>query len=1219
NDIKEVLEKVEKESVPSFYFPKYYESKKENFKEGEITKITIKLKDEEAYDEIKKELEEFKKVHFFFLNQLKNKSDKKFEIYVKINSEESILQSEDKDWDIISLQEKYKLLYQELKEEREKQSYKNIPDEPNIAIAFPPDNKEVDAKFYTYLPTKAECEFNVLIHADFALDNARVSIPDNQYNNKILNIAAKMLVNELLTNTKYHDYQNFAKFLMPKDKDDKFAKKVWTELIKDDTLTEILKKVYTEKKSFTSESYELVFEVIDKWSKEKTKRAWGDHYNEIYSKTLKYFCNEDIFIVPIDEQNKTFLPPKKENKKYEHNLFFKQKVEHDISLQYYNLLGGVNNLKLSSFEALGKDLYFHNKITRKFSTLEIIRALKEHESISIIKFIHQLLDNTKEELHQDVKKQLLELKLPTAKDYVKVAYSYINIDENISSLFNNDFAEVDKEQLKDIENIDEFLKKIGVANNKLPCNGNLPFKDECNFPESNLLKDFITNSLEFLDDEMTNQLKTLSWFYDERKEKLFTPEEIFLFKEHDNRKIESIAQEKKSGKYKELYLGLHIDEIEDTIDVNKLIKQLEKMKDKNIDSYHQNIYKKITTQLAKIYKEESSIDTVPLLVISMKNNEFKYINEERSRVVFLETKYKKYKEQIKENYEYIGYFDTNIAHSFIEKTIGIDIFNPNYIIEYKDENNKNINEPKEHNDLKEKLQEEFLPQFFALANEILGSSFEKSDAIKRWENLIIKYAHNVILTIKDKNKSIIVSSTEANDIDVLYIPIKDRQNKPTQIGEVAHDLSSPMENSNLRKFAQVFAEGIFRNQKLKSDFELYITGYLNKDKVLQDEILINKGIEDLNIEQMKNFIKENLLNDTQKSNILEKIKGIGVDINNFNEFKNFELYKSLECSFEDYINKFDDDYKNIIENFVLEYKQYFKDKIAKLIEKNKKKLQILSFKKSKNRESFYDKLKKVKSKNLNYFKIETDIFKLFDIEDIDNSCDSYIEAKIDFEFETDDIANEKFNITTKSNKIKSNDNPIVGSAKQSNENREKEINEQLKNQNRGLGQELKVSFKYTKQLFNIQGLKDDFIEQLKDDTFDYGIDNQKINNYIMGMDKIESKLDFAKKVINIASNKLDGLGYDLVVPIIEDNKIKEILKVELKSTKSKDGEIQVHFSQNEIKRIKYFIEQKDSSFRVWLNCEDNDITVPVCDAVKQLPEQLLFYFEDYILSLGINK
>ena len=70
NEIKSAIE-IAGGKVPSFYFPKYFKSEAQNFRNDAITKITIKLKEgDKAYDELKKELEEFKKAKFFFLNQL---------------------------------------------------------------------------------------------------------------------------------------------------------------------------------------------------------------------------------------------------------------------------------------------------------------------------------------------------------------------------------------------------------------------------------------------------------------------------------------------------------------------------------------------------------------------------------------------------------------------------------------------------------------------------------------------------------------------------------------------------------------------------------------------------------------------------------------------------------------------------------------------------------------------------------------------------------------------------------------------------------------------------------------------------------------------------------------------------------------------------------------------------------------------------------------------
>ncbi|MGM0520356.1 MAG: hypothetical protein ACQERD_12025 [Campylobacterota bacterium] len=1215
--IKEAIQKAGG-IVPSFYFPKYYESNKENFKENEVTKITIKLKDKEAYEEIKKELREFKKAHFFFLNQLKNKNEKKFKIHIKIDAEESTLQSVNKDWHIISLKDKNETLHDELQKTRKEQSYKNIPDEPNIAIAFPPENiddENIDSKFYTYLPTKADCGFNILVHADFALDNARVSIPDNEYNKKILEIAAKLFVNELLINKEQlHCREDFAKFLIPNHKDDQFAKFVWNELKLKNKLTEILKKVYTKETHFSEKSYEIIFSAMEMFTKERGYGAWKDgYYNEIYNETIKYFCNEEIFIVYIDKENKTFLPPKKESKEYTFHLFYKSKENGDTQLDF-SLLKDISNLKVSIFDPLRKEEFIRNNIVRNFSTLEILRALKDvTPSIDILKFVEQLLQSTKEELSQEVKKQLLEMKLPTKDGIKEVKYCFIDIEDEIQKLFSSEFAQVDKDNLSDINALDYFLGKIGVACNRLPYvidnrSVQFPFRENCNYLLSNKLKEFIATSVSFLEDEVIKKLKELKWFYDEKKDKLYAPKDVFLFKSHDNRTIQSIAQEKKNNDLKELYMKFEIEEIDDTSNSNKLIQQLQRMKNEPIDLYHQDIYKKLTYQLSKV-DTDKEID-IPILATDIKSNEVKYV-QIKEKIVFLETKYKQYKEQLKKSYNYIVYFDTNISHEFVQK-LGITVFNPNYTIEYKKDNTGKSTEVATDDELKQKLQKEFLAQFFALAEEVLGSSFEKDDAIKRWENLTIKKAYNVLLTIKDNSQTITVSSTENHDVDVLYIPLKDRYNKPTQVGEVAHDLSNPIENSNLRKFAQVFAEGIFRNQKLKSDFELYITAFLNKDDSLKKEILINKGIEENHIESMQSFIAENLLGKKQKEEVVKKLKELNVSIDDYSQIRDFKIYEELDISFDEFIQNFDEKYLNIISNLINEYKHYRQSIILQKIENNKKELEVLCFLKTKSRDEFNRKYVDIKNRKIDAFKIEDCIYQLFDVERIDKNSDKYIEALLDFENFTDKVS-EIVRVTFSSNTIAANATPTTVNAKRKKESRsDEEINEKI-----GLGQELKIAYTFAKKIKD----KKAFIEAIKEKIFENDgalKDNQNIKKYLENLEKHKdaNNLDFANKVIQIASHNLDGLGYDLVIPIFGNNdEIIGIKKVELKTTTRSDN-IEIHFSHNEIQRILYYMEV--DNWEVWLNNEENNITKQVRDAVNKLPKELPFSFNDYILKLGIN-
>ncbi len=398
--------------VPSFYFPKYIENTKTDFNGNAVTKITIFLTNKESYTEIKNELEEFKKTKLFFLQYLikkedsKKKEEKYYKLSIKINDDEKVLTSNKNGWEFIDLKthNKFKNEYKELKEAKVREKYKNIPDEPNIAIAFPPDNiKDIDTKFYTYLPTEEDCGFNVLIHADFALDNARVKILPNQYNKKIREIAAKMLVNELLINPGLHEYKNFPKFMNPIKSEQEFYNIVWQELIEKNILTSMLKKVFCDKtKKINDLRYMEIFHTIEQW--EKLQKDKDEHkklkYRErIYKDLLQYFCDDEICIVPIDGSYVTSIPKySKEDineKDNSRKLFYMASREDNVD---FSLLENVTSIDISSFEEINKE-YFTDQINlvKKFNTLEVVRALstepKDNIEINknILAFIYQWL------------------------------------------------------------------------------------------------------------------------------------------------------------------------------------------------------------------------------------------------------------------------------------------------------------------------------------------------------------------------------------------------------------------------------------------------------------------------------------------------------------------------------------------------------------------------------------------------------------------------------------------------------------------------------------------------------------------------------------------------------------------------------------------------------------------------------------------------------------
>jgi len=644
NHIREALEKVGKNGVPSFYFPKYFTTDLKKLGDDRITKVTIHLKDDSAKEEIEKELNDFEKTKFIFLNQLKDKQDKNLTIHIRGNS----ISSKDENWNVIDLKTKSKFNSQfnsereNLIKSRRDENYANIPLKPNIAIAFPPDNiEDVEAKFYTYLPTKAQCGFNILIHADFALDNARVSIPDNIYNNKILEISAKMLVNELLNNDKYHNYQSFSLFLIPKHRDDKFAKLVWGELIKDNNLISILQKVFKKDKIFPEKSYRLIFDVISNFTIHRGYGEWKEgYYNKVYNDTIKYFCNENIFIVYINDNYVACLPTKDKDEDSQKNKLFYIDEEKNESKYNFTLLKDLNNITLSSMNELNRDVFIKNNIVKENRNIEIYRALaiemerdvnlSDSSKLNILKFLEINSGNyiNVEYFEQDTAKrsskagiQLARINLPIIDGGWKPAKKcFFNIPHEISKKFIG-FYEVDFEKLKHIYKNIEDLKYLG-AWSTIPITENfeLPWSSS-NIPQvnDNKFKILLQNSIivwkkieEISKPDIKGVFLTIqeqSIFFDEINEVFCSPNEVFLF--NDERKRKGINQAKKDDSLRELYEYFHIYSIEDTRNSKKLLFQLNKIKNLLVDKAHRTIYKQLILSLSKI--KDINILTIPLL------------------------------------------------------------------------------------------------------------------------------------------------------------------------------------------------------------------------------------------------------------------------------------------------------------------------------------------------------------------------------------------------------------------------------------------------------------------------------------------------------------------------------------------------------------------------------------------------------------------------------
>ena len=138
-----------------------------------------------------------------------------------------------------------------------------------------------------------------------------------------------------------------------------------------------------------------------------------------------------------------------------------------------------------------------------------------------------------------------------------------------------------------------------------------------------------------------------------------------------------------------------------------------------------------------------------------------------------------------------------------------------------------------------------------------------------------------------------------------------------------------------------------------------------------------------------------------------------------------------------------------------------------------------------------------------------DIYRLFGVKKIDKNSDEYIEAMLDLENFTDGVSNQKINLLTKSNSLKPKEKPTTTDAKKS---RKKELEQQERNEKIGIGQELKIAYKFAKQIKD----KTTFIQKIKDNIYknDKDLEGDKnLSKYIENIDKYNNNTDdptFAK-------------------------------------------------------------------------------------------------------------
>ena len=1226
--------------VPSFYFPIPIEDANCYFNNTYGNSKTIitfhEIADNKIVD-LEQKIKEFSEHQIFFVNQLQKLKDSKVTLELKID--DSIIKTlntnvNSQEWLIVQKVFDGKDL-EELQELSANLNYEIKL--PKIAIAFPlkqqmkEDNENFQSNFYCYLPTEVKCGFNVLMHGDFLLDVSRkqIDFSNNPFNARLLYHLTELFVDSLLNKIELHSLPDFAKFLLPTNKDGK-TESVFRELFfRSSNLTSILKRVYTSDRNWEIDSYSLIFDVIERWTRNHNPNEnWDYYYNRIYNETIRHFCDPSIYIVPIIEEKAISyvdsLPLRESPKK----LFYR--TDENTSIES-NILKELKNISITSFPYISPDYFEYTKVVKKYSTIEILRAVNavksekndaENDRIiyneGILKFIFSLIQGYQSKterqsffINTSLEYQLARIKLPCIDGSWHTAIQcYTGINREISDHFKSgEFFELNVVECKKIikteypgsDEITVFLRKLGIWESILPfqyINGNfkLPF---IAFPQlkNKQLKILINHSIpdwqNLVDrDGLIKTLKYESWIYDEANKSFASPSIIFLF--NDSRARHCISQELKTDELKELHRFFDIRSIEETEDSKKIIAQLEKMKFlKVVDEYHKTVYKQLVLRLSRL--KDVNIKEIPLLTI-----EAEYISDQ---CWFTSNEYHRYVHHFP-NYNFVN-FDGSTTINFISNLSPlVNRFEPEFNIKPE------MDQLKKDIEIKDYFEKEYLPDFFALAEKIISSAdFDKEECIKRWNNLDIYKGHDVWLEVVFNG----ISKDLYKDVmkEVLYKP-GSRTNKES-VGLLAYDLADYKKDANLSKFGIAIAEAVFRNQNIGEILSNYIQKkQYNPQNAI--EYLLDKGIGESEINQTKKFIDIALVSNIEMQNFLHAVNLYNnneLGINNwtdrifysdtsFNELRIsvIDKLKSLyekTAKFESLLEIINPNEANL--KFIIDQKRYLQNCYYA---HNQKELSNEEF----------DNIIIANSMVEDFFRFDFGIshcHSIFGIPfpinplalEIAETALKIISIQRECGF------SEKMELSPIiSNGIKVQCISANGKTDTHTVRRTLQYHEDLaRMQNkRGYGMEKILSLQYAQQLFekNQNEFVKEIIHQMED---------------LKDLD-IPERIDIEtlSEILQVSTRKGDGLAYDVLQPVFDVNdKLKDFNLVEVKSSQNDSS---IHLSENEREKILNFAQKDIKNWRLYhfVNGQNYDRTEFVLEAVKTHAES---YKEEQLL-IGVD-
>jgi len=489
------------------------------------------------------------------------------------------------------------------------------------------------------------------------------------------------------------------------------------------------------------------------------------------------------------------------------------------------------------------------------------------------------------------------------------------------------------------------------------------------------------------------------------------------------------------------------------------------------------------------------------------------------------------------------------------------------------------------------------------------NQFLKEAALLRWQNLNICYADDVWIDVclNDTSEVKPIGKGE-KDRDVFFLPISEneRNTYPERIGRLVHDLAKPTSNQNFPKFGEAIANGVFRNINLGPLLRSFLTEALKGDDH-RKSFLNERGISDSDVVEMKEFIQEELLNKSEKQELIRQLQSICDKVTEGN-WKHHDTYENgSDLSFASIRNKISGKrFQNVIKQLDPSPKN------LQQIKNDKQHIQLCHFveqERQLSNESFEGILKKIKKstkRELEYYDFALDSVKhFFEVSNLKPEEATMQDAKnrmanrVD-SFDHTPVVSDLVAKTTFFKEMASA-NPIVKPIKKTNLEYEQQTKGQ---QQRGIAAERAFCIGYAKNILG-SGLMSVLLEKLKSFYAEGDFKNKSdLKSYLDLIEQIDSKnMDQVIDLLHVSKSIGDGLGYDILEPVIDKGVLKALNKVEIKTS---IGGATIYLSQNEYRKILYFGESNDLHWRLYhvVDKITYDRTKVVLDAVQQFKKEI---------------